>query len=109
GETVLDLVEVGGRHGDSLERVLGGEDDMLLALAGFIEGNVGDLLVLAVDLIGIVEGVDFDRLAVDVVFPGGGKLSFASAEFGDDLGGRDSGGRSRIEFAEARSIIGAGG
>ena len=48
GQTVLDFVEVGGRHHDALEGVLRGEDDVLLALALGVEGDVGDLLVLAV-------------------------------------------------------------
>ena len=66
GQAVFDLVEVGGRHHDALEGVLGGEDDVLLAAAIGGEGDVGDLLVLAVDLAGVfVEGVDLDGLAED--------------------------------------------
>ena len=71
GEAVLDLVEVGGAHDDALEGVLRGEDDVFFALTVLVEGNVGDLLVLAVDAVGVfVEGVDFDCLAEGVVLAG---------------------------------------
>ena len=71
GEAVLDLVEVDGGHDDALEGVLGGEDDVLGALAVVVEGDVGDLLVLAVGLVGVVgDGVDFDGLAEGVVSRG---------------------------------------
>ena len=61
---MLDLLEVGGGHDDAFEGVLGGEDDVLLALAVLVEGDVGDLLVLAVGAVGVVgDGVDFYGLA----------------------------------------------
>ena len=71
GQAVLDLVEVGGGHEDALEGVLGGEDDVLFALAVVVEGDVGDLLVLAVDAVGVFgDGVDFDGLTEGVVVAG---------------------------------------
>ncbi len=71
GQTVLDLVEVGGGHHDAFEGVLRGEDDVFLALAIFVEGDVGDLLVLAVDAVGVFgDGVDFDGLADRCSFRG---------------------------------------
>ena len=83
GQAVLDVVEVGGGHHDALEGVLGGEDDVLFALAVVVEGDVGDLLVLAVDAVGVFgEGVDFDGLAEGVVFAGlGWKADSRSANF----------------------------
>ena len=80
GQAVLDLVEVGGGHHDALEGVLGGEDDVLLALAVLVEGDVGDLLVLAVDAVGVFgDGVDLDGLAEGVVFAGEVEVGFAGA------------------------------
>ena len=54
GEAVLDVLEVGGRHHDALERVLRGEDDVLVAFAIGIKEDIGDLEVLAVGLVGVV-------------------------------------------------------
>ena len=86
GQAVLDLVEVDGGHHDALEGVLGGEDDVLFALAVFVEGDVGDLLVLAVDAVGVFgDGVDFDGLAVGVIFAGLLEGGLTRAEFLDDL------------------------
>ena len=110
GQAVLDLVEVGGGHDDALEGVLGGEDDVLFALAVVVEGDVGDLLVLAVDAVGVVgDGVDFDGLAEGVVFAGLGEDGFAVAEFLDDLVGGDAGGRGGVERAEAGGLLRCGG
>ena len=109
GQAVLDLVEVDGGHHDALEGVLGGEDDVLFALAVFVEGDVGDLLVLAVDAVGVFgDGVDFDGLAVGVIFAGLLEGGLALAEFLDDLVGGDAGGRGGVEGAEAGGVLRGG-
>jgi len=111
---MLDLVEVGGGHHDSavnalIEGVRRGKDDMLLATAFGREGDVGDLLVLAIHLaVIVVDDVDFDGLAVDVVLAGLGELGFAFSELGYDLAGRDAGGRGGIELAEAGGVLRGG-
>src|SRR5271170_5207458 len=109
GEAVLDLVEVGGSHQDALEGVLGGEDDVLFALAFAVEGDVGDLLVLAVDAVGVCdEGVDFDCLAEGVVVAREVEDGLAGGGLLDDLrGGRVGGGRG-VEWAEAGGILRGG-
>lgn len=62
---------------------------MLLTFSVFVEGDVGDLLVFTIDSIGVFgEGVDFDGLAVGVVFPGLLEGGFALAEFFDDVSRR---------------------
>src|ERR1700761_5305664 len=102
GQAVLDVLKVGGGHHDALEGVLGGEDDVLVALAGAVEGDVGDLLVLAVDAVGVFgEGVDLDGLAEGVVFPGLGEDGFTGGKFFDDLLGGDAGGWGGVERTEA--------
>src|ERR1700679_3021462 len=69
GQPMLDLIEVGGSHQDALERVLRGEDDVFVTLTGAVEGDVGDLLVLSVDAVGVLgEGVHLPGLAEGVVF-----------------------------------------
>ena len=93
GQAVLDVLEVGGGHHDALESVLGGEHDVLFALASLIEGDVGDLLVLAVDAVGVLgESVDLDGLAEGVVLAGFGELGLAGSKLLDDLFGREAGG-----------------
>ena len=86
-----------------LSRVLGGaKTTCSVALAFAVEGDVGDLLVLAVDLVGVVvDDVDFDRLAEGVVVAGLGELGFAGAELGDDLVGGDVARRRGVKRAEA--------
>jgi hypothetical protein len=97
GEAVLDVLEVGGGHHDAFEGVLGGEDDVLVAFAFAVEGDVGDLLVLAVGLAGVVgDGVDFDGLAEDVVLAGLIEDGLAGGEFLDDLLGGEAGGWSGV-------------
>src|SRR5258708_18767471 len=109
GQAVLDLVEVGGGHHDALESVLGGEDDVLFAFAVFVEGDVGDLLVLAVDAVVVFgDGVDFDGLAVGVIFAGLLEGGFTLAEFFDDLVGGDAGGRGGVEATEAGGFLRGG-
>ena len=106
---MLDLVEVGGGHHDALEGVLGGEDDVLFALAVVVEGDVGDLLVFAVDAVGVFgDGVDFDGLAEGVVVAGLGEGGFALAEFLDDLFNGDAGGWGGVERAEAGWLLRGG-
>jgi hypothetical protein len=109
GEAVLDLVEVGGSHLDALEGVLGGEDDVLLALAFAVEGDVSDLLVLAVDAVGVLdEGVDFHGLTEGVVLAGEIEEGLAGGELFDDLlWGYVRGGRG-VERAEAGGILRGG-
>ncbi len=91
------------------EGVLGGEDDVLFALAVVVEGDVGDLLVLAIDAVGVFgDGVDFDGLAEGVVFAGFGEGGLALAELLDDLFDGDAGGRCGVEWAEARGFLRGG-
>ena len=105
-QAVLDLVEVGGRHEDALEGVLGGEDDVLFALAGIVEGDVSDLLVLAVDAVGVFgDGIDFDALAESVIFPGLREERLPLAEFLNDLFDGDAGGWRRVERPEAGGLL----
>ena len=109
GQAVLDLIEVRGGHEDALEGVLGGEDDVLLALAIVVEGDVGDLLVLAVDAVGVLrDGVDFDGLAEGVVFAGLLEFRFAGAEFFDDLLRGHADGRGGIEGAKTGWLLRGG-
>lgn len=106
GEAVLDLVEVGGGHLNALEGVLGGEDDVFFALAFAVEGDVGDLLVLAVDAVCIFgEGVDFDGLAEGVVLAGEVKEGLAGGELFDDLLWRHVGGGRGVEWAETGGVL----
>ena len=105
---MFDLVEVGGGHQDALQGVLGSEDDVLLALAVLVEDDVGDLLILAVNLVAVVvDGVDFDGLAEGVVIAGLFEFGLALAELGDDLVDGEVFGRGGIERAKA--ALGAGG
>ena len=109
GEAVLDVLEVGWGHHDALEGVLGGEDDVLFALAVFVEDDVGDLLVLAVDFVGVfVEGVDFDGLAEGVVLAGEVEEGLAGGELVDDLLGRRACGWGGVERAEASGFLCSG-
>ena len=106
GETMLDVVEVGGGHHDALEGVLRGEDDVFLALACGVEGDVGDLLVLAVDAVGVFgEGVDFDGLAEGVVLAGLVEDGLAGGELVDDLLRGHAGGGCGVEWAEAGGVL----
>ena len=110
GQAVLDLVEVGGGHEDALEGVLRSEDDVLLALSGVVEGDVGDLLVFAVDAVGFFgDGVDFDGLAEGVIFAGFGEERFSLAECLDDFIDGVAGGGRRVERAEAGGLLSCGG
>jgi len=47
------VVEIGFGEGDALEGVGGGEEDVLDAAAGVVEGDVGDLVVDAVGGVGV--------------------------------------------------------
>ena len=51
------VVEIGFGEGDALEGVGGGEEDVLDAAAGVVEGDVGDLAVGAVGLVGVGDRV----------------------------------------------------
>src|SRR6266702_6795488 len=98
GQAVLNVVKVGGGHHDrggaGIETARWCEDDVLFALALAIEGDVGDLLILTVDLPGIVvDRVDFDRLAEGIVLAGLGEFGFACGEPGNDLLGGGAGRR----------------
>jgi len=105
-QAMLDFVEVGGSHEDAFEGVLRGEDDVFFALAGVGEGDVCDLLVLAVDAVGVFgDGVDFDGLAIGVVFAGFGEERLALAEFLDDFVYGDASGRRGIERSEASRLL----
>ncbi len=107
---MLDLVEVDGAHDDAFQGVLRGEDDVLFALAVLVEGDVGDLLVFAVDAVSVFrERVDFDGLAEGVVFAGLPEDGFPGGEFFDDLLGRHACGRRGVEWAEASGILGGSG
>ena len=95
------VIEVGFGEGDALEGVGGGEEDVLLAVAGVVEGDVGELVVGAVGLVGVGgEGFEGDVLAEGVVVAGGGECGFLLGHVGEDL--RDGGGGGRgVEGAEA--------
>ena len=110
GEAVLDVLEVCGGHGDAGEGVLRGEDYVFCALAFAGEGDVSDLLVLAVDLVGVLrDGLDFDGLAEGVILAGGVEVGFAGGEFFDNLRGGEAGGRCWVEWAEASGVLLGGG
>ena len=79
---------------------------MLLTLACGVEGDVGNLLVLAVDAVGVFgEGVDFDGLTEGVVLTGLVEDGFAGGELVDDLLRGHAGGRGGIEWAEAGWVL----
>jgi len=79
---------------------------VLFALAVFVEDDVGDLLVLAVDFVGVfVEGIDFDGLAEGVVLTGDVEEGFAGGELVDDLLRRHTGGWGGVEWAEAGGFL----
>jgi len=103
---VLDLIEVGRGHHDALKGVLGGEDDVLFALVVGVEGDVGDLLVFAIDTVGVFgEGVDFYDLAKGVVLPGLVEDRLAGGELFDDLLRGHAGGWGGVEGAEAGWVL----
>ncbi len=107
GEAMLDLFEVCRGHQDALEGVLRSEDDALGAAALLVEGDIGDLLVLAVGPAGVLrEGLDLHGLTKDVVLPGLVELAFAFAELLDDLVDGDSRGGCGVERAEALVFCG---
>ena len=71
-----------------------------------VEGNVGDLLVLAIHLTGVfVQGVHLHRLAEGVVVACLGELALAFGKFLDDLVCGETGGRGGVELAEAGGIL----
>ena len=108
-QAVLDVVEVGWGHHDALEGVLGCEDDVLVAAAVRGEGDVSDLLVLAVDLVGVFgEGVHLDRLAEGVTFAGFAEGGFTLTEFSDDLLGGETGWGGGVEGAGGGEVGGGG-
>ena len=103
---MLDLIEVGRGHHDAFKGVLGSEDDVLFALVIGVEGDVGDLLVLAVDAVGVFgESVDFDGLAEGVVLTGLVEDGLAGGELFDDLLRGHAGGRGGIEWAKAGGVL----
>ena len=107
GEAVGYVIEVGFGEGDALEGVGGGEEDVLLAAAGVVEGDVGDLVVRAVGLVGVGgEGFEGHVLAEGVVVSGGGEGGFLLGHVGEDLLNGGGGGRG-VEGAEA--LLGVGG
>ena len=102
GQAMLDVVEIGLRHDDFFDGVLGREDDVLGAAVVVVEDDVGDLLVLSVGLAGVVgNGLDGDGLAEGVILAGFVEGGFAGAELGDDLLLGEVGGRGGIDGAEA--------
>jgi len=101
------VVEIGFGEGDALEGVGRGEEDMLLAAAGVVERDVGELVVGAVGLVGVGgEGFEGDVLAEGVVVSGGGERGFLLGHVGEDLLNGGGGGRG-VEGAEAG--LGVGG
>ena len=101
GEAVGYVIEVGFGEGDALEGVGGGEEDVLLAAAGVVEGDVGDLVVRAVGLVGVGgEGFEGHVLAEGVVVAGGSERGFLLGHVGEDLLDGGGGGRG-VEGAEA--------
>ncbi len=106
GETVLDVLKIGGRHHDAFEGVLRGEDDALVAFTIAVKEDIGDLHVFAVGLVGVFrDGVDLDGLAEGIVLARDVEDGFAGGEFGDDLLRRQVGGRGGIERAEAGGLL----
>ena len=105
---MLDLVKVGGRHHDALEGVLRGEDDMLVAASSILEGDVGDLLVLAIHLTGVfVQGVHLHGLAEDVVLRAWANSLSRSANFLTISRGESRRGGG-VELAEAGGVLRGG-
>ena len=95
------VVEIGLGKGDALECVGGGVENVLDSAAGVVEGDVGDLMVAAVGLVGGgVEGFEGDVLAEGVVVAGGGEGGFLLRHVGEELG-NGGGGRRGVERAEA--------
>src|SRR5215475_3997173 len=79
---------------------------MLAAFALLVEGDVGDLVVLAVwAAVVVVDGLDTDGLAKDVVVAGTVELRFALAELFDDLVDGDTGGWRGVEVSEACGVF----
>jgi len=106
GESVLDVLEVCGGHHDALESVLRSEDDVLFAFAGGVEGDVGDLLVFAVDTVGVFgEGIDFDGLTEGVVLSGLIEDGLAGSKLLDDLLRGHAGGWGGIKRAEPSCVL----
>jgi hypothetical protein len=110
GEALLDVFEVVLGHDDALDGGAGSEGDLLGAVALLVEGDVGDLAVLAVGLAGVVvDGVELDVAGEDVAVEGVFELGLAGTHFVEDLVGGDAGGRSGVEGAEAALGEGGGG
>lgn len=106
GKALLDIAEVVLGHDDALDGVLGGEGDVLFAMAGFVEADVGDLVILAVGAPGVVgDGVEFHVLNEGVFVARGGEGGLTLAHLVDDLGDGDAGGRGGVEWAEALGCV----
>ena len=102
GEALLDVREVAFGHDDALDGVLRGKGDVLFAAAGFVEADVGDLVVLAVGAVGVVgDGVEFYVLDEGVLVAGSGEGGLLLAHLVDDLGDGDAGGGGGVERAKA--------
>ena len=67
GIAVLDVLQIGGRHDDALQRVLRREDHLLRALAGGVEDHVVHFVLLAVHLVVVVDGLHAGDAAIGVV------------------------------------------
>jgi len=100
--------EVGCGEGDALEGVGGGEEDVLLAAAGVVEGDVGHLMVGAVGEVGGGgEGFEGYVLAEGVVVAGGGEGGLLLGHVLQDL--RDGGGCGRCGVEGGEALLGLGG
>src|ERR1700678_3796671 len=105
-QPVLYLIEICGGHQDALERVLRGEDDVFVTLAGAVEGDVGDLLVLSVNAVGVFsECVHLHGLAEGVVFASLTEDGLAGGELVDDLLRRGAGGWCGVKRSKAGRLL----
>ena len=104
-QTVFDVVDVVLGDDHLFDGVLGGEDDVLDTVAGVVEGDVGDLLHLAVGLaVVVVDGLHFDDLAEDVLVAGVFELGFLLTHAFKDVGHGDAGGLRGVERTEAGDV-----
>ncbi len=93
-----------GRHHDAFEGIGRGEGDVLEFGAFTVVGDVGDLLIGAVGLVVIVNGLDHYAAGVGVLVHRVAELGLLRGELLDDLVRRDG----RSGFIE-RAVAGVGG
>jgi len=64
---VLDVLKIGGRHGDPLQGVGRRVDHLLSALASGVEDHIVHLVVLAIHLVVVVDGLHAGDAPIGVV------------------------------------------